>query len=98
MNGEDRGTFREFYILLFCLTLITEVYEFIPRRFSTVLQLRLRGYDINTAVSEDYILYTMKLFVEKYPWYYVSASMDMCHFYSPFVNRVNVRQSPSGQK
>lgn len=71
----DGNTARRFFADSSLSASITGIDEDVIRRFGVVLSTISCGYAINVDAFREYALYTAKLFVEKYPWYFMPATV-----------------------
>lgn len=71
----DGNTARRFFADSTQSASITGVDENIIKRFGIVLRTLSCGYTIDVDAFNQYALQTAKLYVEKYPWYYMPASV-----------------------
>lgn len=73
----QRGLFeaRRFFANSSLSSEITGIDEELIKRFAVILRTLSCGYAINVQAFEDYALEAAKMYVAKYPWYYMPASV-----------------------
>lgn len=74
-STNDGNTARRFFQDPEKAAEITGIDESLVKRFGIILQAISCGHKLNTEVFRKYALETAKLFVEKYPWYYMPTSI-----------------------
>lgn len=91
----DGNTARRFFKNIPLSASITGIDESIIKRFGVVLQTLSCGYEINNELFDAYALQTARLFVEKYPWFYMPASVHKILIHGSAI--VNSALLPIGQ-
>lgn len=74
-TSNDGNTARRFFKDPAQSASITGIDEEIIRRFGVLLSTLSCGYEVNYEAFDEYAVQTARLFVEKYPWYYMPASV-----------------------
>lgn len=74
-TSNDGNTARRFFKDPVQSAAITGVDEDIIKRISIILSALSSGYDLNYEAYDNYAVQTARLYVAKYPWYYMPASV-----------------------
>lgn len=74
-SSNDGNTARAFFRNSEVSAQITGVDEHLIHRFHVILQALSCGFDINIEAYHEYALDTARMFVEKYPWYYMPTAV-----------------------
>lgn len=84
-NFIDGNTARQFFSNLEILAEITELEIDIINRFHCILQVISSRFYINVSKFQKFTLDTAKMYVEKYPWYYMSTTVHKILIHSPII-------------
>ena len=84
-NTNDGNTARKFFQNPQMSAEITGIDIEVITRFKIILQALSSGYDVNVAKFEEYTITTARLFVSKYPWFYIPPTVHKILIHGPAV-------------
>lgn len=84
-NSNDGNTARRFFNNPEMSAEITGLDINIINRFRCILQVISSGFSINVSKFEKFTLDTAKMYIETYPWYYMSTTVHKILIHSPTV-------------
>lgn len=79
----DGNTARKFFRKYSVTSAITGVDEEFLKRLYVILTTMCSGYEIDVDAFTQYCMATAKLFVERYPWYYMPSSLHRILIHGP---------------
>lgn len=85
-SSNDGNTARRFFSDCEKSAAITGFDQNILKRFSAILQAMSSGLKIDTDKFDQYGMETAKLFVEKYPWYFMPVSVHKVLIHGKKIN------------
>lgn len=85
-NSNDGNTARRFFNDAEISAEITGLDINIINRFRCILQVISSGYSINMSKFEQFSFDTAKMYVELYPWYYMSTTVHKILIHSPIIS------------
>lgn len=91
----DGNTARRFFKNATLSASITGVDETVIKRFGVILQTVSCGYEINAESFNEYALQTARLFVDRYPWFYMPATVHKILLHGSAI--INAALLPIGQ-
>src|SRR5258705_5676044 len=95
-NSNDGNTARRFFSQPTTSAEIIGIDEELIKRFGTVLRALSSGYTINEAAFETFSIATARMFVDKYPWYYMPATVQKNILIS--ISTFRLARFPAGTK